>query len=164
VNGFFLTNKPIKPGGATHRQMGLDAYLTKKTYIGANWKFNEIAGNINITRQGELVPIKFDRVTYILENMAYWRNCRAIHQWFVDNLQEGNDDCRPVELERSTLERLLSECKRVILDPSRMNALIPSPYTEEEENRYFAELRDAVLVLEEVLSEPGNEYEYNSSW
>ena len=30
---------------------------------------------------------------YIAEQIGYWRKANAIHQWFVDNVQDGEDDC-----------------------------------------------------------------------
>lgn len=52
----------------------------------------------------------------IHENVAYWRKANHIHKWFVDNIQDGEDDCGyHREVTERDLRRLLDICK-VILD------------------------------------------------
>ena len=74
--------------------MGLDMYLTKETYIGANYEFNEIGGTLELTREGSPIPIKLNRVVSISERIGYWRKANQIHNWFVENVQGGEDDCK----------------------------------------------------------------------
>ena len=50
----------------------------------------------------------------IFETVADWRKANHIHKWFVDNVQDGEDDCGTYEVTREQLEDLLDICKRVI--------------------------------------------------
>lgn len=74
--------------------MGLDMYLTKKIYIGGNYEWNKVEGIVDIKKDNKQIPIDLSKVTYIDEQVAYWRKANAIHKWFVDNVQEGNDNCQ----------------------------------------------------------------------
>lgn len=94
--------------------MGLDMYLTKKVYIGANYEHRKIEGAISITQDGKPIPINFRKVSYIEEEAGYWRKANQIHQWFVDNVQGGNDDCRDYYVSPEKLEELLTLCERVL--------------------------------------------------
>lgn len=93
--------------------MGLDMYLIRKKYIGANYEHNQVKGKIEIEIRGKKIPIEFNRVTYIEEESCYWRKANAIHKWFVENVQDGNDDCRNYYVSTEDLKKLLDVCKKV---------------------------------------------------
>ena len=61
--------------------MGLDMYLYKKTYIGANYDHRKVKGEINLTYGDNNNPFKIniDRVSEISEQVAYWRKANQIH-------------------------------------------------------------------------------------
>lgn len=43
-----------------------------------------------------------------------WRKANAIHNWFVTNVQNGNDDCGIYDVDINQLARLYDACKEVI--------------------------------------------------
>lgn len=101
--------------------MGLDMYLTKNTYIGNTWAKDPDDPNSHGIR--DLVPvgpaleaigIRSKRVTSITEQLAYWRKSNQIHRWFVENVQDGNDDCGTYSVSREQLVELRDLCVRVI--------------------------------------------------
>lgn len=47
------------------------------------------------------------------DGVAYWRKANAIHNWFVENVQNGVDDCGVYEVTKEDLEELLYACKTV---------------------------------------------------
>ena len=49
----------------------------------------------------------------IYESIGYWRKANAIHRWFVDNVQNGDDDCGYYEVSKKQLESLLHICKLI---------------------------------------------------
>lgn len=52
----------------------------------------------------------------IIEGAGYWRKANAIHRWFVDNIQNGEDDCKyHREVTEDDLNELISLCEKVIL-------------------------------------------------
>lgn len=96
--------------------MGLDMYLTKKHYV-QNWEFKkpEEQYEITIKKGGEVDPsINTSKISYIETEVMYWRKANHIHKWFVDNCQDGNDDCGTYYISREKLNDLYSVCKEVI--------------------------------------------------
>lgn len=61
-------------------------YLNKKKYISSSNR-----GNLDISGVEGINPEKVKEIT---EEVGYWRKANAIHGWFVDNVQKGNDDCK----------------------------------------------------------------------
>ena len=47
------------------------------------------------------------------DEAMYWRKANQIHNWFVNNIQEGKDDCGNYILKRKDVEKLLNVCKKV---------------------------------------------------
>lgn len=93
--------------------MGLDMYLRRKHYVGAQYDFRNVKGNIDIMIGEKKLPINFNKVEYIEEQIGYWRKANAIHKWFVDNVQDGEDDCKEYYVDLEHLEELLGLCKEV---------------------------------------------------
>lgn len=90
-------------------------YLSRKVYIGANYEHRKVEGTISLTQGEEKKPIKvtLNKVSYIIEEVAYWRKANQIHKWFVDNVQDGNDDCGSYYVSREKLQELLDLCKKI---------------------------------------------------
>lgn len=96
--------------------MGLDMYLSKKTYV-KNWDFMkpEDLHTVSVLRNNEPVPyIQPHRVSYIVESVMYWRKSNQIHNWFVNNVQDGKDDCGEYHVSVDQLKELLGICKNVL--------------------------------------------------
>jgi hypothetical protein len=52
--------------------------------------------------------------TRIMEQVGYWRKANQIHNWFVENIQDGEDDCDyHREVTKEDLEELLDICLKV---------------------------------------------------
>ncbi len=47
-------------------------------------------------------------------HVGYWRKANQIHQWFVDNVQGGEDECNPFPASREKLQELVSICKQIL--------------------------------------------------
>ena len=48
------------------------------------------------------------------EDVGYWRKANQIHNWFVHNVQGGEDDCGNYEVSQSKLIELREICQKVI--------------------------------------------------
>lgn len=95
--------------------MGLDMYLNKKTYV-QNWSHhkNSDKHTVTVKKAGKIRnDIKPERVTNVTEQVAYWRKFNALHGWFVNELNEGVDDCSPIHVTRENFIELLSILKNV---------------------------------------------------
>ena len=156
--------------------MGLDMYLTKKTYVGGNYEFNKVAGDVKLNVRGNDLPVRLDRLTYVIEDVGYWRKANQIHKWFVDNVQGGVDDCSKYTVEVEKLKELLKICKKVKKDHSLAEKLLPTQEgfffggTSYDEY-YFYDIDTTIKILTPLLKElkaqPETIFsyiEYQSSW
>jgi hypothetical protein len=123
--------------------MGLDMYLTKKTYIGAEFKHRNVKGAVFITINDKPLNIKLERLSEIVESIGCWRKQHDLHKWFVDNIQKGIDDCGEYPVETKELQGLLDVIENLV-----------------EEN----DLERTKQILEEALKEKDNAIYYRSSW
>lgn len=69
------------------------------------------------------------------EEVAYWRKANAIHNWFVCNVQNGNDDCGTYEVKKEQLEKLLDTCKKVLKNSVLVEGMIVNGYTVERDEK-----------------------------
>ena len=95
--------------------MGLDMYLSKKTYV-KQWSHNspDEQFNVSVNRGGTTYPgIKPERVSYVTEELMYWRKANQIHGWFTQNTEELEPDVK-YYVTKVDLEVLLETCKKVI--------------------------------------------------
>ena len=64
----------------------------------------------------------------LLKNAAYWRKANQIHNWFVENVQDGNDDCNCYEVTKEQLEELLEVCIKVKLASKLVKGKVNNGY------------------------------------
>ncbi len=94
--------------------MGLDMYLEKRTYV-KNWDHMKPAEKHIVTVTGPAEKnIKCERISEIVEEAMYWRKANAVHQWFVTNVQNGQDNCGHYYVSTEKLEELASLCERIV--------------------------------------------------
>jgi hypothetical protein len=155
--------------------MGLDMYLSKKTYV-QNWDFHkpEEKHTISIKKGGKArKDIKPKRVSYIVEEVMYWRKANAIHSWFVENCQNGVDECQEAFVSEEQLEELASICEEVVVTKNTSLLETQGGFffggTDYDEY-YFEECKNTAKQLRKLLAEEtpegchkGNFY-YQSSW
>ena len=152
--------------------MGLDMYLYKKNYIWTgDWIKPEARQEVGVKKGGDIdTTIKPERVKYVVEEVGYWRKANQIHKWFVDVVQQGEDDCGSYYVGRESLEELLDICKKIQADNSLAESLLPSQSgfffgNTEYDEWYFKDIEDTIAILEEVLSDKNaDDFEYHSSW
>jgi hypothetical protein len=117
--------------------MGLDMYLTNKTYV-KNWSHmkDEDKWGVSVTKGGNPVEfIKPERVREIEEEVCYWRKANAIHQWFVANVQNGEDDCGTYYVDDEKLQELLDACNKVLESVQLIEGIVTNGYTSEGAER-----------------------------
>ena len=108
----------------------------------------------------------------IFQDIAYWRKANQIHKWFVDNIQNGNDDCGSYIVTKEQLERLLSICKHVKANPDSAWKHLQTQSgfffgSTEYDQLYWDEIDHTINTLETVLNETDfNNWIvfYTSSW
>lgn len=135
------------------------------------------------TQYNVLFPIKeypkTERISEIIEKVAYWRKCNYIHKWFVDNVQDGEDDCGEYYVSQEKLKELVDICKKVLkeIEVDSDGAVVNTEVAEEllptacgfffgstEYDKYYVEgITKTIEQLEPLLEEEGDFY-YQSSW
>ena len=159
--------------------MGLDMYLTRNHHV-RNWSHRpdrdyKVSAKMNNKRVPFLGSV--GEVTTIREEVLYWRKANAIHQWFVDNVQDGEDNCGTYYVSMEQLQELRHTCFEVITNPERAKELLPTQSgffygTTEYDEYYFEDLRMTVRVIEKLIEQQikakdmkhSMDFEYSSSW
>ena len=143
--------------------MGLDMYLDKKKFLR-----DEDRENIFITGIG---GVNSKKVKYITEEVMYWRKANAIHQWFVDNVQDGDDNCKEYWVSEEKLEELLGIIEKILDNRELAEELLPTQGGfffggTEYDDYYFDKLKETKAKLKGVLDNWNDEwdYYYHSSW
>jgi hypothetical protein len=106
--------------------MGLDMYLKASKYLGG-WRHSEVS-DIQFGNTLAAAGFSLDSATpespslTVNVTVMYWRKANAIHAWFVEHCQGGNDECQESYVSRESLEDLLKLCKDVLQkkDPTEL--------------------------------------------
>ena len=113
--------------------MGLDMYLEKEYFVGAKYEHRKVAGVIDITVNDKELPVNFSKVSNIVEEVGYWRKANAIHAWFVDNVQDGVDDCGRYYVSRDKLKELLETVNKVLDSIELVDGQVDNGWTYEKD-------------------------------
>lgn len=143
--------------------MGLDMYLNGYKYL---WRDVDTRKKIKKALNSSYNP------KYVVLELMYWRKVNAIHNWFVQNVQAEEDDCREHIVSIEDLKQLLSVVNSVLQDTSLANKLLPPVSgfffgSTEVDEWYFKDLEYTRDKLNELLSSPDIEdidIYYQSSW
>lgn len=111
--------------------MGLDMFAYRKAYV-KPWDHQSADErySVQIARGGKPVPgIQSDRISRIEEEVMYWRKANHIHAWFVDNVQDGIDNCADYYVGSEQLRKLLAICEKVIAASKLVDGQICESYT-----------------------------------
>ncbi len=103
--------------------------------------------------------------------VAYWRKANQIHKWFVDHVQDGNDNCEEYRVTRDQLQLLVDNCKLVLMNKEEAPNLLPPQEgfffgSYEYDEFYWQDIQDTIEQLEKILNEYPEEwdFQYQSSW
>lgn len=155
--------------------MGLDMFLKGKRYISKH--FNE--GDAALAQKvqslfPELAGMVDDfggsPVNEVIVEVGYWRKANAIHEWFVNHVQDGEDKCGYYYVSREKLTELKELCERVLGFTHLATDLLPTQTgfffgPTEYDDYYFSDLRATVQIIDRALSMPKSwDFEYHSSW
>jgi hypothetical protein len=109
----------------------------------------------------------------VMEHVGYWRKANHIHAWFVENIQNGEDDCGyHREVTKEDLIALRDVCYEVLFKPDRAEDLLPTRCgfffggTDYDEY-YISDIKDTIEIIDKVLDTTDFDKEmiyYVSSW
>lgn len=120
--------------------MGLDMYLAKRTFVGNKYRKPEEQAKVKLPKESK-IQIKTERINSIVEDVAYWRKANAIHNWFVENVQNGEDDCKEYDVSSEDLKVLLALVDQVLSSSKLVEGKIKNG---ERFNKFTGELEDII--------------------
>ena len=133
-----------------------------------NWEHQNPKHRWKITaRRGREKALDTSKVTYIVEEVGYWRKANAIHRWFVGNVQDGVDECQESYVEHGTLMELRDLCEAVLKRPADAPEILPTGEGfffggTEYDDWYLQGLKETIEIIDD-LDENGDYY-YRASW
>ena len=145
--------------------MGLDMFLHKRTHVFHYGEFDK-RPKVHVDYPG----IQSERVAYISERMGIWRKANAIHAWFVDNCQNGEDDCAEHYVGTDDLKKLADVVDQVLADHSLANELLPTQGgfffgSLDYDQYYFDDLELTKQICNTAINEETDgEFYYEASW
>ena len=156
--------------------MGLDMYLTKKIYV-KNWEHTpkQNRSKLTLVKGGEKIDTK--NATYVEQEFAYWRKANMIHNWFVENVQEGVDNCAQYYVDYQQLVELYKICVGIkelfeqygATKEFEKLAKEVLPTTEgfffgnyEYAEEYMTDIESTIEQLKDISKD--EDYYYQSSW
>jgi hypothetical protein len=94
--------------------MGLDIYISKKTFIGAMFHASGIGGIISLTKRGKQIPIKLQRVAYVIEDVYHGNKTYWLHNWLNSELPEELGNAEEQEIDWGVMDRLHRTCIEIL--------------------------------------------------
>lgn len=155
--------------------MGLDQYLTAKIHLSeGKWRTPVEREQYRAVLEAVEAPtVQTEMPMASVEmNVAYWRKENAIHEWFVQNIQDGEDNCAEYYVSHEQLENLVETCQKVLDNPGLADELLPTASgfffgSTDYDEWYFSGLAYTVKTLTELLNNQefkGWHFYYQSSW
>lgn len=106
------------------------------------------------------------------DEITSWRKANAIHKWFVDNVQDGVDDCGYYKVTKEHLIELHNVCNDVLNDNNLAEQLLPTQSgfffgRTEYDDSYYYNLRETKSIINYILEYKSyclDDLYYYSSW
>lgn len=125
----------------------------------------------NQLRPSIYIEGKYSHWFSIFKQAAYWRKANHIHQWFVQNVQNGVDDCGDYPVSVEKLKELLEKCMQVLKNPLAASSVLPTQSgfffgSTDYDEWYKSDLEATVKQLRSALKgKPESKlFFYSSSW
>ena len=132
--------------------MGLDIYLSKKTFIGAMFDSCGISGIISLKKRGREIPIKLRRVAYVIEDIYHGRKTHWLHELLSRELTDAMENSEEYELGEDVINRLHRACIEVLehrnkpdfreICKEKLLCDLKPDISEEELNLFLDEVRE----------------------
>jgi hypothetical protein len=127
-------------------------YAARRVYV-KQWDFDEPEERytVQIARGGKPVSgIQTDRISAVEEEVMYWRKANHIHAWFVQNVQNGQDDCKEYFVDFDQIFELLVLCKKVIKASKLVKGQVVVSRRWNSKHHTWDELREPGKVIEDT--------------
>jgi hypothetical protein len=146
-------------------------YFYAKRYL-----WNDNSDNEKIAAITQLFPeIRGAKINEVKAELKYWRKANAIHRWFVDNVQEGKDECQESYVPVEKLHELRDVCAAVMANTDQAATLLPASSgfffgSTDYDEWYFKDVEETLNWLNDLLLKDAVDimkdwdFYYRSSW
>lgn len=157
--------------------MGLDMHLLGERYI---WKHtNEPQEDMLRNKVAQATGFKPNQVQAVKLDLGYWRKANHIHNWFVQNIQDGEDNCSEYSVQRSELMELKQLCQSIMdrvenSDPWQKYAeeVLPTQKgfffgSTDIDDDYLQATKETIRIIDNIITDPALtdvDLYYRSSW
>ena len=90
--------------------------------------------------------------TDIHESVGYWRKANQIHGWFVENVQNGEDDCRMYEVTKGELMELRDLCLDVLAHCVLIKVMVKNGQ-QYENGKWSDIIEDGKVIVDPTYAE-----------
>lgn len=154
--------------------MGLDMYLYASRYSSdAVWRDEDdrkVFKDILKAVDGEsFIDKDLPSLTVDLK-VGYWRKANQIHNWFVQNVQSGEDNCAEYYVDRDKLIELRDICKTVLAEKDKADEVLPPQSgfffgSTEIDEWYWQDIESTIEIIDKCLEMDDKWcFKYQSSW
>jgi hypothetical protein len=165
--------------------MGLDMYLSARKYVNKiDWSILDKQDEIdyaaatfpqwnNIVNAAGLDHVADEKDIYgvsVSVNAAYWRKVNSVHNWFVQNVQDGEDDCGEYYVSHDKLKELLTTARQALFhkDPKELMPQAGFFFGSYDIDEYYWDgIKSTIKQLSKLTELPDFEdlsFYYQSSW
>ena len=155
--------------------MGLDMYLSAEKFISGydhakDENFKKILDLMNLDESD------VEKSAAVKVNVGYWRKANAIHNWFVQNVQKGEDNCGTYYVTQQKLLDLRIDAQAALDqinagDPTAASNILPPTSgfffgSTEVDEWYKRDLEKTIEIIDKCLGPKFKGYDlyYHSSW
>jgi len=135
----------------------------------------DISKLCNKPNLNQLEIIKKGKCVYwfsIFKELGYWRKANHIHQWFVKNIQYGEDDREYYFVSKEKLNELLNISQKILNNFLLSPTLLPTQEgfffgDTDYDNYYLHNVEKTYEIIKKILEEIDFEKEvifYSASW
>jgi hypothetical protein len=152
--------------------MGLDMYLKASRYVSGYEHSTRAEKKLfkTIVSDMEIDPKIIDNESPSLTvdvTVMYWRKVNSIHNWFVENCQDGRDECQDTCVSRKSLKELQKLCEETYkTKDAKTLKSVSGPFFGSQEIDW-EDIQATATRLKEILSDKSLEnciFIYHSSW
>ena len=167
--------------------MGLDMHLLKESIRGVNSRFvsEMVGGGVHTQGSGlrvsgefaNIADIDTDRVYSIMEEVGRWRNAYFLHEWIVNNANDGFDAGDRFRISFEVVKKLRDTILSVTNGDVKPEDVLPLPGYEVElegrtyDDQYYELLRYTFAITDEIVSRGDGstndvafDYYYHANW
>ena len=150
-------------------------YLTAEKFVSGydfdkNPNFDKILEMLNLSKED------VEKSAGISVGIGYWRKANAIHNWFVQNVQKGEDNCGTYYVTKEKLLELRTDVQAALDqieagDPTAASNILPPTSgfffgNTEVDEWYKRSLENTLVIIDKCLGPKfkGYDFYYHSSW